>query len=221
MEAWERHRLTIQENPPAGRRLEGFMITQGRRVTDPLDSWSSERAKGGPGAGSLLIATLLGIGVGLLAAPQPGVKTRKQLLKRLAALGQDLGEGLEDVQELSGKAKKRARQRLASLMEEAGEGSAEVPDFESEDREESSAFGRVLAILASLAATYFLTSERTATARHRVQDVATDVGRRATDQWDRFQRGGFRGRREQADAGENRSETRTGSPSSDEAPQAS
>jgi gas vesicle protein len=189
-------------------------------MNDPLDSWSEGRARGGPGAGSLLIATLLGIGVGLLAAPQPGVKTRKQLLKRLAALGEDLGEGLEDVQELSGKARKQAQQRLARLREQAGEGWEELREAESDDREDSSAFGRVLAILGSLAATYFLTSERTANVRHRVQDVAADVGRRATDQWDRFQRGGIRTRREQAEAGESRSETRTGSTSNDEAPQA-
>jgi gas vesicle protein len=189
-------------------------------MNDQLDTWSSERGKGGPGAGSLLLATLLGIGVGLLAAPQPGVKTRQQLLKRLAALGEDLGEGLEDVQELSGKARKRARQRLARLREQAGEGWEGLREFEREESADSSAFGKIFAILASLAATYFMTSERTATARHRVQDVAADVGRRATDQWDRFQRGGTRSRRDQADVGESRSETRSGSASSDETPQA-
>ena len=35
------------------------------------------------------MAALLGVGVGLLAAPQPGTKTRKLLLKRLAALSAD------------------------------------------------------------------------------------------------------------------------------------
>jgi hypothetical protein len=196
------------------------MITQGRRITDPLDTWSTERGRGGPGAGSLLLATLLGIGVGLLAAPQPGVKTRQQLLKRLATLGEDLGEGLEDVQELSGKARKRAGQRLARLREQASEGWEGLRDFDREESADSSAFGKVLAILASLAATYFMTSDRTATVRHRVQDVAADVGRRATDQWDRFQRGGSRTRRDQAEASEGWSETRTGSAPSDETPQA-
>jgi len=208
------------------------MITQGRRNSDPSDPWSAERGRGGPGAGSLLLATLLGVGVGLLAAPQPGTKTRKQLLSRLAALGEDLGEGLEDVNQLSDKARKRARQRLARLREEAGEEWGDLEDrwkkskrrlreIDLGEEEDSSAFGKVLAMLAGLAATYFLTSERTATARIRVQDVAADVGRRATDQWDRFQRGGMRARRERGDAGESRSETRTGSAPSDEAPQAS
>jgi gas vesicle protein len=209
------------------------MITQGRRINDPTDAWTAERSgKGGPGAGALVLATLVGIGVGLLAAPQPGTKTRKQLLKRLAALSEGVGEGLEDVQELSGKARKRAKQRLAKLREEAGDewegvedrwekAKGKLRDFELGEQEDSGAFGKLLAIAASLAATYFLTSERTATARHRVQDVAADVGRKATDQWDRFQRGGIRARRERPDSGESRSETRTTSASSDEAPQAS
>lgn len=208
------------------------MITQGRRITDPTDPWSAERSgRGGPGAGTLLFATLLGLGVGLLAAPQPGTKTRKQLLKRLAALGEGVGGGLEDVQELSSKARKRAKQRLARLREEAGEewedvedrwekAKSRLHDLELTERDDSSAFGKLFAIVASLAATYFLTSERTAPARHRVQDVAADVSRRATDQWDRFQRGGTRARQEKGDR-ESRSETRTGSTSSDEAPQAS
>lgn len=208
------------------------MITQGRRNNDASDPESAGRGRGGPGAGSLLLATLLGLGVGLLAAPQPGTKTRKQLLKRLATLGEDLGEGMEDVQEMSAKARKRAKQRLTKLREEAGdewEGVEDrwektkdrVRDFEIGGNDDSGSFGKVVAILASLAATYFLTSDRAATARHRVQDVAEDVGRRATDQWDKFQRGGTRARRERADSSESRSETRTGSASSDEAPQAS
>jgi hypothetical protein len=207
------------------------MITQGRRINDPSDPWTSERSgRGGPGGGALVLATLLGIGVGLLAAPQPGTKTRKQLLKRLAALGEGVGEGLEDVQELSTKARKRAKQRLAKLREDAGEewedvgdrwekARSKLRDFELGEQEDSGAFGKLVAVAASLAATYFLTSERTATARHRVQDVAADVGRRATDQWDRFQRGGTRARRERSASGESRSETRTAS--SDETPQAS
>ena len=207
------------------------MITSGRR-NDPTDPWSVERGTGGPGAGSLLLAALLGVGVGLLAAPQPGTKTRKQLLQRLAALGEDLGEGLEDVNELSARARKRARRRLAKLREAAaqereevqdrlGKARRRVRDEMDQDDEDSGGFGKVVAMLAGLAATYFLTSERAAPARSRVQDVATTVGRRATDQWDRFQRGGIRSRRDRADAGEGRSETRTGSTPSEEAPQAS
>jgi gas vesicle protein len=176
------------------------------------------------------MAALVGVGIGLLAAPQPGTKTRKLLLKRLAALGEDVGEGLEDVQEVGSKAGKRVKRRLAKLRDDAGDEWERAPerwskarnrlrDLESSEEEEDSggSFGKLLTLAAGLAATYFMTSERTATARTRVQETAADVSRRATDQWDRFQRGGIRGRREN----ESRSETRATSNPSDEAPQAS
>jgi gas vesicle protein len=206
------------------------MITQHNKSNDPTNAWSENSSgRRGPGAGSLLMAALLGVGVGLLAAPQPGTKTRKLLLKRLAALSEGMGESLEDVQDVSSKAGKRVKQRLAKLREEAGDEWEDVEDrwkkakhrlrdMEFAEEEDSSSFGKLLALGAGLAATYFLTSDRTATARDRVQDVAADVGRRATDQWDRFQRGGTRARRE---GNEGRSETRASSSSSDEAPQAS
>jgi gas vesicle protein len=206
------------------------MITQHNRSNDPTNAWSDEGGgRSGRGAGSLLIAALLGVGVGLLAAPQPGTKTRKLLLKRLAALSEGMGESMEDVQDVSSKARKRVKQRLEKLREDAGEEWEDVGDrwkktkhrirdLEVGEDEGSSSFGKVLALAGGLAATYFLTSERAATARDKVQDVAADVGRRATDQWDRFQRGGMRARRE---TNEGRSETRAGSSPSDETPQAS
>ena len=206
------------------------MITQHSSSNDPTNARSEDGGgRRGPGAGGLLIAALLGVGVGLLAAPQPGTKTRKLLLERLAALSEGMGESLEDAQDVSSKAGKRVKQRLTKLREDAGDEWEDVEDrwkkakhrlrdLESGEDEGSSSFGKLLALAAGLAATYFLTSERTATARDRVQEVAADVGRRATDQWDRFQRGGTRARRE---SNEGRSETRAGSSPSDEAPQAS
>jgi gas vesicle protein len=163
---------------------------------------------------------LLGVGIGLLAAPQPGSKTRKVLRKRLAALGEGVGESLEEVQEASSKARKRARERLAKLREDAGEEWEDVgerwqkakgrfADLDDSDSEGSSPFGTLFAIAAGVAATYFLTSDRAAPVRSRVQDAASDVKRRATDQWDRFQRGGTRQGRE--DLGDQQPETRAGS----------
>jgi hypothetical protein len=205
------------------------MITQQRRIDDNEDP--SSRGGGGSGAGSLFLATILGVGLGLLAAPQPGIKTRKLLLKRLAALGEGVGDGLEEVQDLSSKAKKRARERLAQLREDAEDGFESVDDrwqdakrrFRrvTEDESDSSPLGAIVAIAAGVAATYFLTSDRAAPARSRVQHAASDVKRRATDEWDRFQRGGTRGAGERSASQEGRSETRTSSTPSDEAPQAS
>jgi hypothetical protein len=208
------------------------MINQQRGTEDQVDPWSTRGARGGPGGSSLFLATLLGVGIGLVTAPQPGSKTRKLLLKRLAALGEDVGEGLEDVEKVSSKAKKRAKERLAKLREDA-EGEWEdvgerwerargkLRDFDFREKNESSRVGTILAIAAGLAATYFLTSDRAAPVRSRVQEAASDVKRRATDQWDRFQRGGTGAGRERSASREARSETRASSASSDEAPQAS
>ena len=207
------------------------MITQQRGNDDQIDPWSMARSsREGTGSGSLFLATLLGVGIGLLTAPQPGSKTRKLLLQRLAALSEEVGEGLEDVEKVSSKARKRAKQRLAKLRENA-EGEWEdveerwekakgrLRDFDFREKDRSSPVGTILAIAAGLAATYLLTSDRAAPVRSRVQEAATDVKRRATDQWDRFQRGGT-GTARSADR-ESRSESRSASAKTDEAPQAS
>jgi gas vesicle protein len=208
------------------------MAPQQRGPADPLDPWFDTRSRGGTGAGSLLLATILGVGIGLLAAPQPGTKTRKLLRKRLAALGEGMGESLGDVQEASSKARKRAKERLAKLREDAGEEWEEVEerwarakdrirDIDLGEDDDSSSLGTVIAIAAGVAATYFLTSERAAPVRSRVQGAASDVRRRASDQWDRFQRGGFRQDREDIAAPEPRPESRAGIPPNNDAPQAS
>ena len=202
-------------------------------MSDQVDPWVAARGQGS-GTGSLLLATLLGVGIGLLAAPQPGSKTRKLLRKRLAALGEGVGESLEEVQEASSKARKRARERLARLREQAGEDWDEVGERwqkargrlrdlrqEEEEDEESSPLGSLFAIAAGVAATYFLTSDRAAPVRSKVQDAASDMRRRATDQWDRFQRGGIRQRREDAAGQPTQPESRAGTASGDEPPQAS
>lgn len=206
------------------------MITQQRGVDDQIDPWSTARSgRESRGGGSLFLATLLGVGIGLLTAPQAGSKTRKLLLKQLAALGEDVGEGLEDVEKVSSKARRRAKERLAKLRENAedewegveerwGKAKGRIRDFDFREKDHSSPVGTIVAIAAGLAATYFLTSDRAAPVRSRVQEAASDVKRRATDQWDRFQRGGTGTGR--STNRESRSEGRAAS-SADEAPQAS
>ena len=195
------------------------MNSQQRRMDDPYDPWTAERGRQGSRAGSLFLATLLGVGIGLLAAPQPGSKTRTLLRKRLAALGENVGDSREEVQEAGSKARQRATQRLARLREDAGEEWEEMGERwqraknrirdTDEDEDDSSMVGTLLALAAGVAATYMLTSDTAAPVRSRVQEAATDVRRRATDQWDRFQRGGFRQSRE-APGGQPQTETRTG-----------
>lgn len=191
------------------------MNPQQRRMDDPYDPWMKERGRQGSGAGSLFLATLIGVGIGLIAAPQPGSKTRTLLRKRLAALGEGVGEGLEGVQEVGSKARKKARERLARLRDDAGEEWEEMGErwerakhrIRDEEEDDSSPLGTVLALAAGLAATYVLTSDRAAPVRSRVQEAATDVRRRATDQWDRFQRGGIR---REATGNQSETETRAG-----------
>jgi gas vesicle protein len=201
------------------------MINQQRRIDDPANPWSESRRGNGVGVGTLLVATMLGVGLGFLAAPQPGTKTRKLLLKRLASLGEGVGESFEEVQDLSSKARKRAKRRLSKIREEAGEGLEErwqdakrrFQHVDEDEEDDSSHLGTILAIAAGVAATYVMTSDRAAPVRSKVQEAAVDVKRRATDEWDRFQRGGTRGR-EGSSSPEGRSETRSGSSPSDDAP---
>lgn len=209
------------------------MISQQRRIDDPVDPRLAARGgRQGSGAGSLFLATLLGVGIGLIAAPQPGSKTRKLLRKRLAALGEGVGESIEEVQEVSSKARKRAKQRLAKLRDDAGDeweevgerwqkAKSRVRDVDLDESEDSSPFGTLFAIAAGVAATYLLTSDRAAPVRSRVQHAATDVKRRANDQWDRFQRGGIRQKREGVGNQQPQSETRAGTTPSEEGPQES
>jgi gas vesicle protein len=152
------------------------------------------RGRGGH-LGTVLLATVLGAGVGLLAAPQPGTDTRRALRKRLAAAREDFGEGLEDLEERSRPARRalrahaeelrrRGRKRYEELLEEA-----EDLEEESDEDEESGRLSTVLAIGAGLAAAAFLmTSERAAPARERVREAAATVRDEAEARWDRFQR---------------------------------
>jgi gas vesicle protein len=181
---------------------------------------SSRRGRRGGTAGALVLAAAIGVGVGLLAAPQAGTKTRKVLRKRLSALGEDLGEGYEEVQELGGRAGKRIREgagrvkegaerlreraerlreraerlraRRQAALEEAEEDLDEEEDAEDEleQDEGSGRVGTILALAAGLAATLLLTSDRAAPARERIREAADAVRERAGERWERYQRGG-------------------------------
>lgn len=175
------------------------------------------RRRAGAAVGSILLAAAVGVGIGMLAAPETGTKTRRRLRRRLATLGSDLGGGLEEMQELGGRARERMRDRLAALrrrQQELVEGFDEDEEDEDED-EGASALGTVLAVAAGAAATYFLASERAAPARSRVRETAETVRRKATDRWERYQQG--RGNGLARPEGQ-RAETAGGVPTSDEPP---
>jgi gas vesicle protein len=150
--------------------------------------------------GTLFLATVLGVGVGLLAAPQPGTKTRKALRKRIAALGEDLGDELGHLEERSRPLRRAVRDRAEAVSrrgrekyEEARERFEELnedvdDEIELEEDEGSGVLGTVLTIGAGLATAYFLSSESAAPARERVREAAATVRDEAEARWDRFQR---------------------------------
>jgi gas vesicle protein len=142
----------------------------------------------------MLLATVLGVGVGLLAAPQPGARTRSALRKRLAAVGEDIGDEIEHLEERSRPLRHAVRDRAEDLRrrgrkkyEEALE---EYEDFEDEVEDEDEGSGvlaTVLTVGAGLAAAYLLTSDRAAPARERVREAAATVRDEAETRWSKFQ----------------------------------
>ena len=173
--------------------------------------------------GTIFLATALGVGIGLLAAPDAGLKTRRRLRKRLETLGGDLGGGLEEMQGLSGRARERMREQLSRMRKRGEHALEDLGDRwhgeEEEEEDDSGALGAVLALAAGVAATYFLTSDRAGPARSRVRETAESVRRRATDRWERYQQHRHEARSNGQPGGSD--ETRSSAVPSDESPQAS
>jgi gas vesicle protein len=168
-----------------------------RRRTDMIDPWPSSSGgdRGSGHLGTMLLATVLGVGVGLLAAPQPGARTRSALRKRLAAVGEDIGEELEHLEERSRPLRHAVRDRAEDLRrrgrkkyEEALEELEELEDDVEEEDEGSNVLATVLTLGAGLAAAYLLTSDRAAPARERVREAAATVRDEAEARWSKFQR---------------------------------
>ena len=167
-----------------------------RRRTDMIDLWpSTGGGREGGHLGTMLLATVLGVGVGLLAAPQPGARTRSQLRKRLAAMGEDIGDEIEHLEERSRPVRHAVRDRAEELRRKGRkkyeETLEELEDFEDEVEEEDEGSGvlaTVLTVGAGLAAAYFLTSDRAGPARERVREAAATVRDEAEARWSKFQR---------------------------------
>ncbi len=192
------------------------MTRRQRRFDDADFDFGDRRGRSG-GMGTIFIATALGVGIGLLAAPDTGTKTRRRLRKRLETLGGDLGEGFGEMQGMSGRARERMRDRLARVRKRGEEALEDLEErwHGEEEEADSGAFGAVLAVAAGVAVTYFLTSDRAAPARSRVRETAENVKREATNRWDKYQQ------RHDARANGQSSETGPGAVPSDESPQAS
>jgi gas vesicle protein len=195
------------------------MTRRQRRFDDADFDFGGRRGTAG-GVGTIFLATALGVGIGLLAAPDTGVRTRRRLRKRLETLGEDIGGGIGEVQGLSGRARERMRERLAHMRKRGADAWDDLEErwHGEEEDEDSGALGAVLAIAAGVAATYFFTSERAAPARSRVREAAETARREATSRWERYQQ--QRHERTNGQPGGTASETRSGAIPSDETPQA-
>ena len=165
-------------------------MSRHQRRFDDADFDFGGRSRTG-GVSSIVLATAIGVGIGMLAAPDAGPKTRRRLRRRITELGEGLGDGFEELQERGGRARERVRERLADARKRGAEAWEDLEErFTGEEEEEdegSSALSTALAIAAGVAATYFLTSDRAAPARTRVRETAETVRREATDRWQRYQ----------------------------------
>jgi hypothetical protein len=164
-------------------------MSRHQRRFDDVEFDLGGRSRSG-GVSAIVLATALGVGIGMLAAPDTGLKTRRRLGRRLSELGEGLEGGFGEIQERGGKAREVLRDRLARAKKRGAEAWEDLEErfaAEEEEDEGSGALGTALAIAAGVAATYFLTSDRAAPARSRVRETAENVRREATDRWQRYQ----------------------------------
>ncbi len=185
-------------------------MSRHQRRFDDVEFDLGGRSRSG-GVGTVVLATVLGVGIGMLAAPDTGLKTRRRLRRRLSELGEGLEGGIGEIQERGGRAREVVRDRLARAKQRGAEAWEDLEERFAEDEEDegSGALSTALAIAAGVAATYFLTSDRAAPARSRVRQTAETVRREATDRWERYQ-----SRRREADNGHAATDTGSGEASS-------
>jgi gas vesicle protein len=142
-------------------------------------------------AGAITLAAVVGLGVGMLAAPQEGARTRQQLRRRIASLGEDLEDGFGELEKRSRPARRELRKRAERLREQGQQAWEDLEErldrLEHRRDDRSSGLVSLATFAAGLAATYFLTSEQAAPTRAKVREAATNLRQRATDRWDRFQ----------------------------------
>ena len=155
-------------------------MSRHQRRLDDMDFDLGGRSRSG-GVSTIVLATALGVGIGLLAAPDTGLKTRRRLRRRLGELGEGIEGGIGEIQERGGRAREVMRDRLARAKKRGSEAWEDLEErFTAEEEEEdegSGALSTALAIAAGVAATYFLTSDRAAPARSRVRQTAETVRR--------------------------------------------
>jgi gas vesicle protein len=130
-----------------------------------------------------------------------GRRAGRGLRDRLGELSEGLGRRTREWREDGEEALDELQDRIEALearFHELGEDAEEEAEegvdavVEAIQPRRGGRFTRALGFALGAGLTYFMVSDRTAVARARVQDAATKARRRATDEWERFQRqGGF------------------------------
>ncbi|HEU4587867.1 MAG TPA: hypothetical protein VFS11_04425 [Gemmatimonadales bacterium] len=112
------------------------------------------------------------------------------LSRRARAARESKEHLLDELEDRIGALEERLEELGEEETDEAEDGvETVVGSFEPDG---GSRLGRALGFALGAGLTYFLVSDRTATARAKVQDAADKARRRANDEWGRFQReGGF------------------------------
>lgn len=171
------------------------------RATDAGQTLGASDGGRGPAAalGFALAAAAAGVAVGLLLAPDSGERTRARLRRSVRSGWNDLSDNLErgvkNLRHEGNGVLHRIEERLGDIQDriesarDATVEAVEEPLARLSGERRSNAW---VGLLAGAALSWFLTSERTADVREEVRDAARKAGRRATDEWDKFQqRGGF------------------------------
>jgi hypothetical protein len=101
--------------------LEHGMDDESERQTEPEQGTRGDREVRGLGgfATGLLVGALLGVGLGMLFAPDRGNATRRRLRKRLAQVRERAADGLETTGKRTRKELARRRRRLEEALDRA------------------------------------------------------------------------------------------------------
>ena len=107
-------------------------MSRHQRRFDDVEFDLGGRSRSG-GVGSVVLATVLGVGIGMLAAPDTGLKTRRRLRRRLSELGEGLEGGIDEIQERGGRAREVVRDRLARAKQRGAEAWEDIEGRFAED----------------------------------------------------------------------------------------
>ena len=165
---------------------------------DELESPRGGRSVVGA-AGLVLAAAAAGVAVGMLIAPESGERIRERLRDTFREGWDDMHDGADRGMGMLRNGGKKALHRIEDRLESLEEGLEDARRTAVDSLAEP--LGRlrgerrgspIPALVLGAALAWFLTSNRTADVREQMRAAAKKAGKRAADEWERFQeRSGF------------------------------